>query len=187
MTQQADTLLVLDVQEGAVAAFPEIWADVLDRIVGLLHDARSAGAATVFVQHDGPPGHPFEVGTPGWEVARALDVGDAAVVRKRWSDAFAGTTLRDVLRELGATRLAVTGLQTELCVDSTTRRAASEGFDVVLVADAHTTVDSPTLRRQEVIAHHNDALARLAVDGPVVAVVPADEVRFVAPPSRRRS
>jgi Isochorismatase family len=62
------------------------------------------------------------------------------------------------LSEAGVDRLVITGIQTEMCVDSTCRAAAALGYKVTLVSDAHTTFDSPVLPAEKIIAHHNRTL-----------------------------
>jgi hypothetical protein len=34
----------------------------------------------------------------------------------------------------------------------------SHGYDVVLIQDAHSTIDSDVLKAPQIIAHHNDIL-----------------------------
>ncbi|WP_437578615.1 isochorismatase family protein [Sorangium sp. So ce887] len=50
------------------------------------------------------------------------------------------------------------GCKTELCVDTTCRRAVTLGFGVTLAADAHGTSDSPALTAAAIVAHHNRLL-----------------------------
>lgn len=49
-------------------------------------------------------------------------------------------------------------MKTEFCVDTTCRAAAGLGLRPILVADAHTTTDSPLLSAQAIIEHHNRTL-----------------------------
>ena len=160
-------LLVIDVQRGLVNGFEEDWEGVLAVIAAQIEHARSAGAPIVFVQHCGATeDHPLHVDAPGYPLHPAVRADpDDLRVRKRWSDAFAETDLYEKLRRTGATRLVVTGAQTEYCVDATVRRAASLGFDVDLVADGHTTSSYGGLARAQIIAHHNRTLASLACRG----------------------
>ena len=64
-------------------------------------------------------------------------------------------------------------MQTEMCVDSACRGAKALDYRVVLVADAHTTYDTPALSADLIIAHHNRLLS-----GTFVELVEADNVQF---------
>ena len=162
-------LLVIDMQLGNVgAAYQREAIEV--RLAGLVADARGAGTPVVFIQHEDDWLRP---GVPEWAFVAALTPAEGElVIRKRACDAFYGTPLREELTARGVRHLVVTGVQTELCIDATCRRAASEGFDVTLVADGHTTEDSPTLPAAQIIAHHNRALAQLAHPDHPIAVRP---------------
>jgi nicotinamidase-related amidase len=65
------------------------------------------------------------------------------------------------------------GLQTELCVDTTVRRACTLGYRITLVADGHSTLDNGVLTAAQIIAHHNATLANF---GPQVALAKSSEL-----------
>jgi len=67
---------------------------------------------------------------------------------------------------------------TDYCVDTTSRRAVSVGYDVTLVSDAHTTIDNKLLTAAQIIAHHNALLDGFDAGSHSVTVKPADEVEF---------
>ncbi len=50
-------------------------------------------------------------------------------------------------------------MKTQYCVDTTCRAAGDLGFRAVLVADAHTCMDTPALAAERIVAHHNATLA----------------------------
>jgi nicotinamidase-related amidase len=152
-------VLVVDVQTGIFGADPPpLEAEaVVARINAVMSKARQAGVPVLFMQHDGEPGGedvvPF---TNGWKLHPDLDVRPTdPVIRKTTCDAFYGTSLESELRSRGITTLLLTGYATEFCVDSTLRSAASKGFDVLVVADAHTTSDNPVLKAETVRQQHN--------------------------------
>jgi aminoglycoside 6'-N-acetyltransferase len=160
-------LVVIDVQQGLVAppAGPALHegSALLARIARLLAAARAAGLPVVFVRHDGGRGDELEAGTAGWQLHPALGVrADEPVVEKRFADAFRGTTLAEVLRDRDIGRLILCGAQSDFCVDTTCRRAASEGFAVVLVGDAHSTVHNGVIDAPTIIRHENRVLGSFA-------------------------
>ncbi len=81
------------------------------------------------------------------------------------------------------TEVVVTGFATEICVESTARQALSRGYDVVLVADGHTTSGRPAASGRSAapeasVAHHNEIYRNLRFPGRRVRVLPAAEVDF---------
>jgi nicotinamidase-related amidase len=164
-------LLILDVQVGLVHGPEKPWrcAELLDAINALMDKARHAGAPIFIARHIGPPGSPIEAGSPLTEVARELNLSGAEVVfEKRRPNAFAMTDLASALRACGATGVVIAGMKTQYCVDSTCRAARDLGFDAVLIADAHTCSDTPLMKAEAIVAHHNATL-----NGPFCQVVHA--------------
>ena len=176
----ADTALVIvDVQVGHVDDADARDRAVLERIATLLERARATRTPVIFVQHDGGPGHPLEADTTGWRIHPAVTpLDEEPIVRKRASDSFYKTRLQHALDARGIMRLVVVGAMTEYSVDTTCRRALSQGYDVTLVADGHATGDRAGMTAEQVIAHHNAVLADLAHPDHSITVVPAGEVRF---------
>ena len=86
---------------------------------------------------------------------------------------FHDTDLHRRLSDADIDRLVIAGMQTEMCVDSACRGAVALGYRVVLVADGHTTWDTPAIDAERIIAHHNRVLAKGFAD-----VVAADDVTF---------
>lgn len=162
-------LLVIDMQVGNVASAYQ-KDEIVARLADLVAEARVLGTPVVFIQHEDDWMRP---GMPDWQFLPALTpAAGELVIHKRACDAFYGTPLREELTARGVRRLVVTGVQTEYCVDATCRRAVSEGFDVTLVADGHTTEDTATLSAAQIVAHHNRTLGQLAHPDHPIAVRP---------------
>ena len=162
-TVTCDALLLIDLQRGMFDSplIPPVWsgAELRARVRALLSRAREAEVPVVLVQHSGPAGHALEERTEGWELhPDVAPRGREPVLAKRTPDAFHGTDLHEILQEKGVRSLAIAGIQTELCVDTTCRRAFSLGYDVTLVEDAHSTWDTEHLRAPQIIEHHNQLL-----------------------------
>jgi nicotinamidase-related amidase len=176
----ASALMVVDVQQGmfSLPAPLHRGEEVVRCIAGLLGRARAEGVPVVHIQHDGGPGHVLAKGSPGWPhhpmvAPRAGEM----VVEKRHSSAFHDTDLHRRLGDAGVDRLVAAGMQTEMCVDSACRGGAAVGYRVVLVADGHTTYDTPVIAADLIIAHHNRLLGR-----GFVALAEARQVRFQEQP-----
>ncbi len=177
MTQ---ALLIIDVQQalctGPYGAFEA--ARVLQRINQVSKAARAAGAPVVLIQHSAPGGV-LAQGSAGWQLAQGLDVEPSDVrLGKLATDSFHNTELHSLLQARGVTQLVVCGLQSEFCVDTTTRRAMALGYPVILVADGHSTCDNGVLSAAQISAHHNTTLANITSFGPRTMAVPAAEIRF---------
>lgn len=165
---------MIDVQHGLIDGFEDDWDEALPVIGRLARQARDAEAPVVLVQHCGPTAeHPLHPSHPGWALHPIVgsSPGDLRV-EKRWSDAFCETRLDAMCRQAEVSRLVLVGAQSEYCVDATARRAASLGYDIGLVSDAHTTSSNGLLSRRQIIDHHNQTLANLAVSGVSLTVLP---------------
>ena len=173
-------LLIIDVQQilctGRYAAF-EVER-VIDRINAVSRKARASGAPVIVIQHETEGGE-MDHGTSAWKLSPALETAASDVfLRKKATDSFHQTDLHAVLEARGVTRLVICGLQSEFCVDTTTRRALALGYPVVLVSDGHSTLDNGVLSAAQITAHHNVTLSNIESFGPRVVPVAASEVRF---------
>lgn len=170
-------LLIVDVQEGAVARGPYRAQTVLANIRRLLEACRAAGVAVVHVQHDDAPGELFEPGSPGWPIHDAVrPAAGEPVVRKRFNSAFRGTELRRHLESRGIGTLILVGLQTEYCVDTTCRVAFEHGFSVIVPEWTNSTFDDGELTARQIHEHHN---RRIFADRFASLVSMDDAIRIV--------
>jgi nicotinamidase-related amidase len=148
-------LLIIDTQNGVIGSAYE-KERVLENVKTLLTQARERGIPVVYVQHEDSW---MERGSEEWQIDSSIAPREGEpIVYKQSPDSFHDTTLQDVLQEQSIKHLVIVGAQTNYCVDTTTRRALSMGYDVTLVGDAHTTEDSGVLTAEQIIAHHNNTL-----------------------------
>ena len=137
---EASALLVIDVQD-SFQAVPGRWErrsnrDFETNVQRLVEAYRAAGLPVVFVLHtDGDEG--FQLDSPWFKLMDFLTVqeGEPLLV-KSTRNAFTSTDLQQILAARGVRRLAVTGIQTEQCCETTTRLAADLGYDVDFVMEA---------------------------------------------------
>lgn len=171
-------LLVIDVQKGVVAGAHQ-RDDVVANISSLVDRARDEGVPVVWVQHSDEH---LERGSDGWDYVPELAREESeALVHKRFGDSFEGTDLEEVLAEAGAGRLVVTGAQTDACIRCTVHGAFTRGYDVTLVADAHTTEDLTSWGApppEQVIAHTNLYWSHHTAPGRTAAVCDTSDVTF---------
>lgn len=171
-------LLIIDVQHALCTGEYECFEikRVIKNINGLSAKAREAGIPVILIQHE-EKGDQLQHGSEGWQLAESLKTSPQdRRVRKTNRDSFYQTHLQALLQDFGSDRLIICGLQTDYCVNATVRQALKLGYDVVLAADAHSTVDNGNLAAEDIIAQHNAELAHLT--GPVarIDVIPASEI-----------
>ncbi|MCU5036597.1 cysteine hydrolase [Bacillus cereus] len=151
-------LIVIDVQAGMYTAGMPVHngGKFLQTLQELIRECRSNDIPVIYIRHNGPKDHPLEKGTDGWRIHAAIapQEGDN-IVEKTTPDSFHNTNLSEVLQEKGIEHVILSGMQTEYCVDTTTRRACSEGYKVTLVSDAHSTFNTEVLRAEDIVKHHN--------------------------------
>jgi nicotinamidase-related amidase len=175
-------LLVIDVQQALCSGEYKAFESerVIERINSVTLKARSVGAPVIMIQHESLGG-PLDYGTDGWKLADGLRVlGSDILMRKKATDSFHQTELQNILQDRGIKDLVICGLQSEFCVDTTTRRALALGYPVILVADGHSTLNNSVLSAAQISAHHNETLANISSFGPRAKAVSASEVRIEA-------
>jgi nicotinamidase-related amidase len=151
-------LVVIDVQHGVVKEAYQ-RDEVLANIARLLEQARSTDTPVIYVQHHFTEGNEMLYGADDWQIHPAVAPREGElIVHKASPDAFHETTLQAELEKLGIERLVMTGAQSEVCVETSARRAPAQGFNVTLVSDAHTTDDRKALSAAQIIDVVNAAL-----------------------------
>ncbi|MFD3704315.1 isochorismatase family protein [Nocardia sp. NPDC058658] len=171
-------LLVVDVQNGVVDEAPR-RDEVVANIAALVDRARLAEVPVIWIQHSSED---LVEGTEPWRYVPELNRTDAeALVPKHYSDSFEDTALEDVLAAARAGHLVVTGAESDACIRSTIHGAFVRGYDVTLVADAHTAGDKTRWgapKPEEVIAHTNLYWQFQQAPGRTAAVRPTEELDF---------
>jgi nicotinamidase-related amidase len=174
-------LLVIDMQRDVVSEAFEV-----DRVIANIHAlvdrARASAVPVIWVQH---ADEDLLEGSDGWQYVDELRRReDEPLVHKHYGDSFEETDLEPILAEHGVGRLLVTGAQTDACIRSTLHGALARGYDVTLVADAHTTED---LRRwgspigpSDAIAYTNLYWSHSTAPGRRGGTVAASDVDFSA-------
>lgn len=85
----------------------------------------------------GPMGRLLVCGEPGSDIVPELAPADGEIViEKPGKGSFYNTNLQDELDRVGATHLVMTGVTTEVCVQTTIREANDRGYECLLVEDA---------------------------------------------------
>jgi ureidoacrylate peracid hydrolase len=170
-------LLVVDVQndfchpEGLFAKAGLDLTDVqacVEKILPLIHVARTSGVPVIFVKtcHDAwnnsagflerhmrkaARAEICATGTWGAEYYRVEPTKDDCEVIKHRYSAFIGTGLEVILRSLTRQTIVVTGVTTNVCVESTVRDAYMRDYRPVLAEDC---TGAPTRQEHESAVHN---------------------------------
>ena len=140
-------LIVVDVQKGLAEG--EYWGrrnnpQAETNMARLIDRWQSSGRPIVMVRHDSvEPASPLRPGLDGNAFKPEVADADASLlVTKSVNSAFFGTPdLNAWLADQAIAQIAVVGIQTNMCCESTARVGADLGYDVVFVADATHTFD----------------------------------------------
>jgi len=99
-------------------------------VIHIKHIATNAGA-TFFLPN-----------TPGAEInALVAPLKDEKVIIKHYPNSFRETDLQEYLQSKGIKNLVITGMMTDVCVESTTRAAFDLGYKNTIIGDACATRD----------------------------------------------
>lgn len=173
-------LLIIDVQDALCSGEEECFDS--QRVIRTINDlaarTRVLGLTVILIQHEELEGS-LTYGSAAWQLADDLvTAADDLRVRKTTADAFYQTDLQPLLQARGIDRLVICGLQTDYCVNAAVRQAHALGYDVVLVADAHSTVDNGSMAAEQIIANHNNRLGRLSSAVSRIDVMPAADIHL---------
>jgi nicotinamidase-related amidase len=140
-------LLVIDLQTGfddpnwGRRNNPECEANV----VALVTAWQTAGRPVVYVRHDSVnPQSPLRPELPGNALRPELPGDPDVLITKNVNSAFFGDPdLHGWLQDRDVTGVAVTGVQTNFCCETTARMAGNLGYETLFVLDATHTFDLP--------------------------------------------
>ena len=94
------------------------------------------GKGTLNIGDIGPMGRVLVLGEPGNDfVSELKPLPNEIVIAKPGKGAFYATELDHVLRQKGITHLLITGVTTEVCVQTTMREANDRGYECLMVED----------------------------------------------------
>jgi nicotinamidase-related amidase len=176
----AEALIVVDVQRGFA---DPAWGTrnnpaAEDNIARLIEAYRRRGEPVVFVRHDSQMAHsPLAPDTPGNAFQDVVTGEPDLLVAKHVNSAFLGDPPLDPwLREHGIGGIAICGIQTNMCCETTARMGGNLGYDVRFVLDATHTFDLTGPDGETIPA---DTLAKVTaanLDGEFATVVSTSDV-----------
>jgi nicotinamidase-related amidase len=168
-------LLVIDVQQGFSDPFwgPRNNPDCEDNIAALIDSWRTANRPIVFVRHDSVLlDSPLRPGQSGNDLNPIVSGEPDLLVTKHVNSAFYGEPdLHAWLQERGISRLAITGIQTNFCCETTARMAGNLGYDTLFVLDATHTFDLTAPDGSLIAADELSRITAANLDGEFARVV----------------
>jgi nicotinamidase-related amidase len=129
-------LIVIDVQVNVVADAFKRDEKVANMALAVAK-ARAAKVPVIWVRHSAED---LPLQSDGWQIVPELTpLEGEPIVEKLYGSSFEATNLDELLATLKVSHLYICGAQTNNCVRHTSHAAFERGYDVTLIADAHTT------------------------------------------------
>lgn len=179
LDRSARALVVIDVQNAIVS---EAYKrdEIVANIRAAVEKARVAGIPVVWIQHSDDE---IIRGSEDWQIVSELNpLPEEMVVEKHFRSAFAETDLGRVLAQLGVGHLYLCGAETNMCVRHTSHSALELGYDITLIADAHTCTgfewDGYVVDAARVIDEQNINLLGYQLPGRSARAVPVADIHF---------
>lgn len=172
-------LLVIDMQNASFNTdYPAFDAEgVIERINKLSESFRQKNYKVIFIQHNGSEEGFMIPGTNDWELLPSLVIKpEDLIIPKTANDSFYNTGLKELLQDLNADELIITGSATDFCVDSTVKSALTHEFNVTVVSDAHTTQGTPYLPANQVTEHYNWVWKQMSGTKSKIKVIDSDSI-----------
>jgi len=138
-------LIVIDVQKGFDEFDGRSNPSMETNVAALIQRWQDEDRPLVFVRHDSlEEGSPLAPTAPGNAFKDAVGAGDPdLLVVKSVHSAFYGRPSLDAwLQDQNIKTIAICGIQTNVCCETTARMASDLGYDTMFVLDATYTFDS---------------------------------------------
>jgi nicotinamidase-related amidase len=173
-------LVVVDMQVGVME---EAWdsARILNNAARAVEQARTQHVPVIWVQHS-DDGLPYQ--SAEWQWAPELTPAEGELlIHKHFNSAFEQTAFEAELAGLGATHIVLAGAATNWCIRATAYAALDRGYDLTLVADAHTTGaierdDGSSIAAADIIEDLNTTMMWVSYPGRSNTIVATEALDF---------
>jgi len=129
-------LIVIDVQVNVVKDAYERDVKVAN-MAEAVRKARATSIPVIWVRHSAED---LPLNTDGWQIVPELvPLAGEPIIEKKFRSTFVETNFEEVLAGLKISHLYICGAETNNCVRHTSMSALEFGYDITLIADAHTT------------------------------------------------
>jgi nicotinamidase-related amidase len=132
--------------------------EVISNVDAAVAKARAAHVPVIWVQHSDEE---LIIDSVEWQlVSELIPLNGEPMVRKTFRSSFEATNLEEILSGMDVGHLIVCGAQTNNCIRHTSHDALAKGYNVTLIADAHTTTGyewgGHVVSAQAVVEEQND-------------------------------
>lgn len=147
-----DVLIVIDVQKGLVNEHPYRENELIEIIQRLLEASRKNNVPVIYIQHEENEEGGLVHGSDAWQIAQpvAPQPGEK-IFEKQFNSAFRKTGLHEYLQSIEAKNIILCGMQTEYCVDVTTKVAFELGYDVRIPVEGTATYDNKLFSASDLV------------------------------------
>jgi nicotinamidase-related amidase len=129
-------LIVIDVQVNVVLD-AYLRDEKVANMATAVAKARAALIPVIWVRHSEEQ---MPIGSDGWQIVPELiPAAGEPIIEKRYRSTFVETNFEEVLAHLKVSTLYICGAETNNCVRHTSMSALENGYDIILIEDAHTT------------------------------------------------
>ena len=174
-------LIVIDVQKGFDDV--EYWGprnnpDCENNVARLIAAWREQGWPIVFVRHNSTnPSSPLAASSSGNAFKDVLSGDPDLLITKTVHSAFYGDVDLDAwLTEHEIAGVAICGIQTNMCCETTARMASDLGYDMMFVIDATHTFDLATSTRKVHMAREISRFTALTLEADFGTVIRTSEL-----------
>ena len=125
----------------------------------LIDSARENNVEVIYVRHDDGEGEALTKGNEGFEIAdQVAPLPEEKIFDKTVNSAFKESGLLEYLRGKGIEKVIMTGLQTDYCIDASVKCAFEHGFEVIIPANANSTVDNSYMTGEKTYQYYNEMM-----------------------------
>lgn len=145
-------LVVIDVQNGLIDANPYHSDKFLQGLRENIQLAREHDIEVIYVRHNS---HEFEKGTRAWEIVSCVTPLETdTIIEKTYNSAFKETNLKQYLKDKNISRLILTGMLTNYCMDTTVKVAFELDYKLCVIEGGSTTFDEERIAAADLIEHY---------------------------------
>lgn len=152
-------ILIIDVQKGMFDyGGPHESKQLIDKIYNVLEKARKNNMPIIYIQHyDNDENHPLHKSKDGFNIhTKVVPQNNDLVIEKNTPDSFYKTALQNKLKELNIENLIITGLMTEICIDTTIKSAYRLDYNISILKDGHSTYNNDKMNGKQIKEFYED-------------------------------